>query len=1557
MSGDDGNTLKLEIKKKCGNTKTCTCGTKQPKGVTAKREDLIDDVKGFVALVHSIKKGRTFKLSKNLGNGESLEDGITVLYGVTKVSVYYWVGDASLERPLLLERDNSGHKSYYYKYDKSEGPTPTIWKLIPDKLTLQERLDDRNCGINNAVVFNIENSESGSLPNNSKSDCIKSRKIELGDLKHLSGSNYVSKTHKITGLDGKYRETRISRVTLNDRSTDLTPPIYPVDQIRLYSYQGSGNVPLMIEFIEHGTKKTTFYESTDQGHLSWREVGNGNSFYDGDESNLQPTGKLSEQLDEILCTRHDNVTLDITPGRHNGDKYCCGTHKGTEGRISVREGSVKVRNNPKLSVQYYQHTVTSGKLGGIYYKDSGSSDRNNIKLHGLTFPISGVRSVYTFYCKEEGPSLIYVDSPRNLAARGWYKKGYGENWTWISELIAINSNDIESGLTCVKWRKLRNHLTGPTCSYLSDCSYTDPNKADEDKKQLQQEEQEAIKERDKAIEHAKQRLAGNLVPPAVVPPSPSDSSVSSSSGSSSEERSMSHSSGYSPPEVIINLSEKSTNIGEIKKYKYPPSGKEITVTRSSYQTDFLNYKHKDSNGGGFTLKEVQDDSNAPIVIPKEGDRKVTSVSAYYWTGNTDRALLVGVTTKDGNTTTYYRNTRDGVWSEYKAMETPSGGPPAKEELDLLNCEINDVVQIDVAQITDYCHDDNEHLQIPHDTKKVKVSEILGSYKYLGNYVAYAHTPNSDAYTGRKSHKFNISGFTNGKTPITLSGLHLPVMGVQKVILYFCEGEVNAIRSSGKSVNNPLLIYLPNSDQGERWFKKPDSGTEWTLVNKLNGKECFDNAVVDFLDTVESICRPPEVTINIYNRTIGNTYAYGDDFGRWITVEDSFNSNIDCFTEYTHREYGRKNSYFTVKKFKYGGNEIESGLESVDTPKVTKLSVFYWTALENDSRKGSPDERGRPLLVKITTHAPGEEAKEIYYENVSSKPGDHTQWKLWKGFPPEPKELENELELLNCNINNVVNIKVNQTKGFYCGHLNSHNPGRVKVEGMNRNNLGKYKAYKHEPNMNPVGKVHISDFKDIQNKTLTGLPTSVLDVKKVVVYFCGKSPLLLYIDSNDPNITSKWFQKPNNGTEWLPVNSPPPSEKEYSKIVEILDKLKSGCAPPSVTIDIYQRDPGGHTKYYKYDSGSNRVLVTGIGNNPSGFTEYKHTDNGASKNTFTVSGFEYNKEKVKAGLSGNTHNVISVSVFHWTALEDDLQRRNSRPLLVKITQKKPGQGFMEKWYENDGNRNNTGWTEWWMSTVSEPILQSKLCILNCKLNQAVVIDISKQDTVTYDTCKDTHLDSGHSNNDKIKVDQDKEDMGKLRNYQVYRHTLNSGGGPFHILSFKNAGTTLSGIGPTPFSPILDVSEVRVYFCSLDNKPLLLYYKANGQHYWYKNNKPTSKAGQWVDAGLLNTDGPENHEKILNVLNSLESECKDTPKAESPLPTVSQGETESTEESPKHEASTALEAPVIASIAGYFLTGSAGAGGLTGLGWWMFKRSKGDPWVIHGYSIECLKNVPH
>ncbi|AFZ79880.1 hypothetical protein BEWA_027290 [Theileria equi strain WA] len=170
-----------EIKKKCGSTKTCTCGTKRPKGVTAKREDLIHDVKGFVTLAHYSNR-IPFRLSNKLDNNERLDEGAPVLYGVTRVSVYYWVGDKVYDKPLLLEVDidSSTKKKYYYK-DEGTRTDPTIWKLKnADDIKLQVMLDDRNYHNNSAVPFEITDPTNLSqfYPSNKESNSLKNeRKI------------------------------------------------------------------------------------------------------------------------------------------------------------------------------------------------------------------------------------------------------------------------------------------------------------------------------------------------------------------------------------------------------------------------------------------------------------------------------------------------------------------------------------------------------------------------------------------------------------------------------------------------------------------------------------------------------------------------------------------------------------------------------------------------------------------------------------------------------------------------------------------------------------------------------------------------------------------------------------------------------------------------------------------------------------------------------------------------------------------------------------------------------------------------------------------------------------------------------------------------------------------------------------------------------------------------------------------------------------------------------------------------------------------------------------
>ncbi|EKX72376.1 hypothetical protein BEWA_048430 [Theileria equi strain WA] len=1577
MSGE----LQLDISKRCDDEKEdskCKCGKNGISNLKAKKVTNIDNVTNFTKFVHRVPDGSTFKLSRNLGNLGTIRATVgsgVPIPDVTEVSVYFWNGEPSNPILLGITTKNGNPKTKYYSKsnDWLHGPVSA--------LSEQEALDEHNCQKNNAIVFNIENSESGSHLKNTQATCMKNtRTIERVTIPHSQnppGSEYTVVGYNINGIGDRNKDTKISRVTLRGKPITISPPTYPIDTIMLYSYLGSSQVPLLVEFIKQGRTESKWYESQDSNGNNWGEVGSGTGFYDyGRGDDPKPTAKLSEKLDEVLCKQHNNVTINLTRGTsetHASSQkpYCCSDHKG-DGRILVRKGEIKVSGQTKIS--YYKHSITtpSLNLAGIYYNDSRDNARS--KISGLPFPIDGVRSVYAFYCAGETPLLIYVDS-ENPTARGWYKR-YNGQWRWNPKLSVINPNDINDGPSCAKWKRLKTVLTECSCTNLTDdCSGNPEQQADEEK-QLRQEEEKAIKERTEALQRQTHYTQYGQSAAGQGAFSSSGSRSSGSSGRGSE----SSSSSRSPPQVTIKLSVKPPSGGAITTtttYTDPTGGRQITVKSANEPSiDFLKYEHTDSTGKPFTLLAVLDDQDV-TVSGAQNIPKVTSVSAYYWQHRLDMALLVEIQDSTGNYK-YYENSKNNEWKDITGDYLPKGSKLSEyqllQKLTLLNCEINDVVQIDVTETGDYCHND----KVSHSTKKVKVSEILGSYKYLGNYVAYAHTPNSDAYTGGKSpHKFNISGFTNGKTPITLSGLHLPIMDANKVIVYFCKGEVNAIRSSGKSVNNPLLIYLPNSDQGERWFKKPDSGTEWTLVNKLNGKECFDNAVVDFLDTLESICRPPEVTINIYNRTIGNTYAYGDDFGRWITVNGGEVVGASGFTEYTHTISG-STSYFTLQNVNYQTSIIDAIITSTKSLKyVTSVSVFYWCVLEDPARKDIPDKRGRPLLVKITTQEPGRLEKSIYYENVSTSPTDNSKWKLWTppGFPLRPMELENKLELLNCNINNVVNIDVSRTRGNYCGHRHSHIHRKVSVKEVGEKNLGRYRAFEHRPNEkvytgNPgsTHTFHISEFTSGRDGTLDGLLTPVLDVKKVIVYFCRGNPLLLYIDSNTPNYKDKWFKSDDRGGTWksaATLNGENKKDSDYGDIVNLLDALQSSCKPPSVTIDVYQRDSLGHV-YHSYTdtSPSGKILVTGVRNNPPSFTKYQHTVDSTAQNPLTLKQVNYNGKPTHGIGNLPMSKVNQVSVFYWTALENNPDKKDeSRPLLIKVIL----YGGSEKWYENKGEylTNNTEWKE--VEHPSDPgrefkepaTLRKKLHLLNCKLNDAVVIDVSHRDII-YDACNDTDkltLDPQHGN-DRMQVKKDDESGKFLGSYTVYTHTLNtssSGNGKFHIVSFKNDKTPLTGISASYTTPILNVDEVKAYFCGQElAKPLLFYYNTNGKHHWYKNtSKDSNSTGEWELAEPeLSNIGPEDHEKIKELLNKLGGKCKSPEE----LPTSRATEPPTTDESQpaKFGAETVATGLGIWSISGISSGTLTGAGGLTGLGWWAFKRSRGDPWVINGYPIvfkEC------
>ncbi|EKX72874.1 hypothetical protein BEWA_014330 [Theileria equi strain WA] len=310
--------------------------------------------------------------------------------------------------------------------------------------------------------------------------------------------------------------------------------------------------------------------------------------------------------------------------------------------------------------------------------------------------------------------------------------------------------------------------------------------------------------------------------------------------------------------VTIQLKEKSPS-GNPPTKTYDGNDKiTITVTRYPYPgegSDFLKFTHT-PNGQSFTLAKVLGDGGNPISgIPLTGPSmsgKVGLVAAYYWRYELDNALLIGIY-MDSGTTQYYRSDKSGTWSEYKDIKTPVK-EPTRDELDLLNCEINDVVQIDVSRTEGpYCHKPGDSPST-HKEKKVKVEKVQ-DFCQLRNYTAYLHVPNPKAHYGINLNTFNISGFKNGNNEVRLNSLSLPIKDATRVIVYMCE-EVN---------RTPLLIYysmvtnkLDGFNTTHHWYKNSNGKTpdHWTAEHELSkhGPGSYGK-IRGVLDCLDSRCKP------------------------------------------------------------------------------------------------------------------------------------------------------------------------------------------------------------------------------------------------------------------------------------------------------------------------------------------------------------------------------------------------------------------------------------------------------------------------------------------------------------------------------------------------------------------------------------------------------------------------------------------------------------------------------------------------------------------------------
>ncbi|EKX73062.1 hypothetical protein BEWA_016230 [Theileria equi strain WA] len=1345
---------------------------------------------------------------------------------------------------------------------------------------------------------------------------VGSRKVKLERKEEPDNSGFYMFTHELPNRDS----FEVEEVRYNDREI---PGIIPTQSIFSYSvwyWTGDGNnsQPLFIE-IEKENADFVYYIRNGTDVLSWTVP----SVKSTSSSDPLEEEELEQTLDNLNCKLNRAIAIDLSyknsdhlsKKRDSGDnKYCCKKHTSDKYKVSVTKESVQVKTKTTTPIPCYKHHIGSGdKLAKIKYypKDSSGGDgRKRITAKELEFYIDGSLSVYVFYCKEK-PVLIYMDSTTKSSAKGWYKKD-AEGIPWKRVLIQLSSTTPDNIKECgTQFNKLVNILNSFGCSGYQDCSDI-PSSSPQTKVSTQ-------------IDHG----------------------------------------------VIIELKHKP---GANPIYQGGTSVT-ITVTETTQGFDFLKLIHT-PNGGSFKLKEVKDDEGDPI-NGVQGDN-VGLIAAHYWKNKTGNPLLIEV--QDNGNYTYYARDKIEGWTEYK---NPKGyGEALSQEslthkLILLNCEINDVVQIDVTRLSgEYCHD-NEYPLNSHTKKKVKVTET--GQGYLGNYTAYEHTPKDSGGP------FNISGFTNERTPIKLENLQLPLK-TNRVLVYFCKSEVSA------RTTNPLLIYVPNAGQEKQWFQKPIQEDTWTPVSNGLTDDSHTQAIVNFLDSLESFCKPPEVTIDIYQRGYPNyhNFIYQDGVYPYtnIAVRPKTLNNAKEFTEYIHN-ITNWYTYFTVNDFKYNGKSIKNGFNKPANT-IVEVSVFYYRPLDMHPKKN--DERGRPLIVKIVTIEPISKArKSFYYENRGDP--ENTTWKEWNptSNPLDADTLQSKLRLLNCSLNHAVVIDIGQKPPGIFGEYKTYDVCDNDKKTLDNNHgdimqvykdtpggkfLSYYDSYAHTLNSATSDtNFHVVGFQNGNAPITIGSTTissPILGVEELRVYRCNSDnkSLLLYYKTNEA--TQYWYKNNNpddkNGL-WEVVTGSIRSDTSYNSILTVLDKLTSKCQPPKVTIDISQDSSTGYTSPNSTPPNEQITVAktegSGTGDPPSNYDLYEHKVASRPMSYFTLEKLVYGAGDISVDgkpIDPPVKNITSVSVYYWSHLP------NGKPLLMKITttrsQSKPTDVGAKNvtWYENEGtDGDNKKWKKitqpdpQYQLSIDPNILRTKLYFLNCRLNNVVFIDVSKVpgdkygEEREYDSCNDSNnLDSSHGS--RMNVKNITPENSKLAPYYVYEHTLkDSGNGDkFHIVGFEgtNRGSSITAFGDKgrEDNPLKNVQKLIIYVCQEElTKPLLIYYTTDGDnHNWYKNNSPdTDNGDQWTNTdnnNLSTNDNPSQYDKIIKVLSSLESSCN---VAQARQEAAARG---SDPPGGNSHGGSKTDPNGWVKPTSYVLTGvGVVSGSLTGLGWWAFKRSKGDPWV--------------
>ncbi|AFZ80158.1 hypothetical protein BEWA_030100 [Theileria equi strain WA] len=428
---------------------------------------------GFFKLVHSTAK-TPFKLGLNVARDQTIKKTKspgTPILDVQEVAVYFWTLNHNL--PILLGVTTTEEK--YYSYGSTTGNIGhgswinfSFYASKPSTYLL----DDQNCQRNHAVPFDLKIPTDPSIlyTNTQAPVCVQTtRRITESDSQLTQdppNSNYTTKAYNMKP------HTKISRVThKGDDTTGINLKDEKISKVRVHSYPGDldGNdTPLMLQFMKHDGD-SEWFESTNKDGTQWAPVtGNTGGFY----SSEQPTENLTNKLDSIACSIGIGVTMNLSLDnsmRHvNGTKYCCDSSSVAEMKVTVTDKPDSLNEMP---ITCYKHEIGGGdSLAGIkYYENGDATKRKNITAAGLYFPISGSLSVYTFYCKDKDPVLIYIEGGKP-GVNKWFKKSDDGNKPWVRLSNELPNEIPDNFKECDKKTKLLEQLGKLGCPNSWHCS-------------------------------------------------------------------------------------------------------------------------------------------------------------------------------------------------------------------------------------------------------------------------------------------------------------------------------------------------------------------------------------------------------------------------------------------------------------------------------------------------------------------------------------------------------------------------------------------------------------------------------------------------------------------------------------------------------------------------------------------------------------------------------------------------------------------------------------------------------------------------------------------------------------------------------------------------------------------------------------------------------------------------------------------------------------------------------------------------------------------------------